>query len=130
MIERLEGKARTHAELGAARRVIAVQGNVSALSRGSARAQRRDAGRPYRLLIEQAVEEFTPVVATPPACRIMSAAPATIYWRRPPLIVTADRVSMSDRLRAHQYQCHPIRLYPATDVAIGGGRERIYAGNK
>lgn len=35
-------------------------------------------------MIEQAVEELTPAVGTRPACRIMGAAPATIYRRRGP----------------------------------------------
>jgi hypothetical protein len=36
-------------------------------------------------MIEQAVEELTPLVGTYPACRAVGAAPATIYrHRRPP----------------------------------------------
>jgi putative transposase len=36
-------------------------------------------------MIEQSVEELTPLVGTRPACRALGAAPATIYrWRRPP----------------------------------------------
>ena len=37
-------------------------------------------------MIEQAVEELTPIVGTRPACRALGASPATIYRRRrPPL---------------------------------------------
>lgn len=35
-------------------------------------------------MIEQAVEELTPLVGTYPACRAVGAAPATIYRRRRP----------------------------------------------
>ncbi len=35
-------------------------------------------------MIEQAVEELTPLVGTRPACRALGAAPATIYRRRRP----------------------------------------------
>jgi transposase InsO family protein len=35
-------------------------------------------------MIEQSVEELTPIVGTRPACRAMGAAPATIYRRRRP----------------------------------------------
>ena len=35
-------------------------------------------------MIEQAVEELTPIVGTRPACRALGAAPATIYRRRNP----------------------------------------------
>jgi putative transposase len=35
-------------------------------------------------MIEQAVEDLTPVVGTRPACRALGAAPATIYRRRRP----------------------------------------------
>ncbi len=35
-------------------------------------------------MIEGAVKELTPVVGTRPACRILDAAPATIYRRRRP----------------------------------------------
>jgi putative transposase len=35
-------------------------------------------------MIEQTVEELTPVIGTRPACRALGAAPATIYRRRRP----------------------------------------------
>ena len=35
-------------------------------------------------MIEQTVEELTPLVGTRPACRAVGAAPATIYRRRTP----------------------------------------------
>jgi len=35
-------------------------------------------------VIEQAVEELTPIVGTRPACRALGASPATIYRRRNP----------------------------------------------
>ena len=35
-------------------------------------------------MIEQAVEELTPIVGTRPACRALGVAPATIYRRRNP----------------------------------------------
>src|SRR5438128_8043795 len=35
-------------------------------------------------MIEQTVEELTPIVGTRPACRALGAAPATIYRRRRP----------------------------------------------
>ena len=35
-------------------------------------------------MIEQAVEELTPIIGTRPACRALGAAPATIYRRRRP----------------------------------------------
>jgi putative transposase len=35
-------------------------------------------------MIEQTVEELTPIVGTRPACRVLGAAPATIYRRRRP----------------------------------------------
>ena len=43
-------------------------------------------------MIEQTVEELTPIVGTRPACRALGAAPATIYRRRrPPALRTARR---------------------------------------
>ncbi len=35
-------------------------------------------------MIEQTVEELTPVIGTRPACRALGAAPATVYGRRNP----------------------------------------------
>jgi putative transposase len=35
-------------------------------------------------MIEQTIEELTPIVGTRPACRALGAAPATIYRRRTP----------------------------------------------
>jgi hypothetical protein len=35
-------------------------------------------------MIEQTVEELTPLVGTLPACRALGASPATIYRRRNP----------------------------------------------
>ena len=35
-------------------------------------------------MIEQAVEELTPVIGTRPACRALGAAAATVYRRRRP----------------------------------------------
>ena len=35
-------------------------------------------------MIEQAVEELTPIVGTRPACQALGVAPATIYRRRRP----------------------------------------------
>jgi integrase-like protein len=41
-------------------------------------------------MIEQTVEELTPVICTRPACRALSAAPATIYRRRRPHVAGAN----------------------------------------
>ncbi len=41
-------------------------------------------------MIEQAVQELTPIVGTRPACRALGAAPATIYRRRRPSRAQAD----------------------------------------
>ncbi len=35
-------------------------------------------------MIEQTVEELTPLIGTRPACRALGAAPATVYRRRRP----------------------------------------------
>jgi hypothetical protein len=35
-------------------------------------------------MIEAAVEELTPLIGTRPVCRVLGAAPATIYRRRRP----------------------------------------------
>ncbi|MFQ5521670.1 MAG: IS3 family transposase [Candidatus Methylomirabilia bacterium] len=83
-IERLRSRAeRAEAELAKARKVIEVQGNVSALLEEllqSGGAQ----GDGSRAMIEQAVEDLTPLVGTRPACRALGVAPATIYRRRRP----------------------------------------------
>jgi putative transposase len=42
-------------------------------------------------MIEQAVQELTPIVGTRPACRAWGAAPATIYRRRRPPAAAAPR---------------------------------------
>ncbi len=42
-------------------------------------------------MIEQAVEELTPIVGTRPACRALGAAPATIYRRRTPPVPRPKR---------------------------------------
>ncbi|MGO9319343.1 MAG: IS3 family transposase [Solirubrobacteraceae bacterium] len=73
---------RAEAELSKARRVIEVQGKrLCALGR-VARAQGRQ--REHRAMIEQTVDELTPLVGTRPACRALGASHATIYRRRRP----------------------------------------------
>jgi putative transposase len=42
-------------------------------------------------MIEQTVEELTPIVGTRPACRALGAAPATIYRRRRPPVSRPPR---------------------------------------
>ena len=42
-------------------------------------------------MIEQTVQELAPVVGTRPACRVLGAAPATIYRRRRPPAVRPSR---------------------------------------
>ena len=42
-------------------------------------------------MIEQTVDELSPVVGTRPACRALGAAPATIYRRRRPPAPRASR---------------------------------------
>ena len=42
-------------------------------------------------MIEQTVEDLTPLVGTRPACRALGAAPATIYRRRRPPAARAAR---------------------------------------
>jgi putative transposase len=42
-------------------------------------------------MIEQTVEELTPIIGTRPACRALGAAPATIYRRRRPAATRARR---------------------------------------
>ena len=43
-------------------------------------------------MIEQAVEDLAPVIGMRPACRVLGAAPATIYRRRRPAAPTATAV--------------------------------------
>src|SRR6266540_2418917 len=49
-----------------------------------ARDRGRERVREQRAMIEQTVEELTPIVGTRPACRALGVAPATIYRRRRP----------------------------------------------
>lgn len=42
-------------------------------------------------MICQTVEELTPVIGTRPACRVLGAAPATIYRRRNPSVPRPPR---------------------------------------
>ena len=56
---------------------------LSALG-ADARHQGREQAREHRAMIEQTVEELTPIIGTRPACRALGAAPATIYRRRRP----------------------------------------------
>ncbi|MCA1680493.1 MAG: IS3 family transposase [Actinobacteria bacterium] len=73
---------RAEVELEKARKVIEVQGKrLSALGR-TARAEGRE--RQGRAMIEQTVEELTPIVGTRSACSALGASPATIYRRRRP----------------------------------------------
>ena len=62
--------------------MIEVQGNVSALL--GELLEPRGATAEHRAMIEQTVEELTPVIGTRPACRALGAAAATIYRRRRP----------------------------------------------
>ncbi len=74
---------RAEAELEKARRVIEIQGNVSALLEqmlGTEGASRRGAPGDDR----ETVEELTPIIGTRPACRALGASPATVYRRRRP----------------------------------------------
>ncbi|MEJ7655629.1 MAG: IS3 family transposase [Thermoleophilaceae bacterium] len=73
---------RAEAELEKSQRVIEVQGKrLRALGR-AARAPGREGE--HRAMIEEAVEEITPIVGTRPACRALGAAHATVYRRRRP----------------------------------------------
>ena len=73
---------RSEAELEKARRVIEIQGNVSALleemlgTDSASRSTERRSPPPF--------EELTPLIGTRPACRALGASPATIYRRRRP----------------------------------------------
>src|SRR5207247_1234274 len=49
-----------------------------------ARDRGRERVREQRAMIEQTVEELTPIVGTRPACWALGVAPATIYRRRRP----------------------------------------------
>ena len=73
---------RAEAELAKATRVIEVQGNVSALLEQLLETE--GASEEHRAMIEQTVEELTPIVGTRPACRALGASSATIYRRRRP----------------------------------------------
>jgi hypothetical protein len=75
---------RSEAELEKARRVIEVQGKASALLGADARYRGRERVREHRAMIEQTVEQLTPLVGTRPACRALGVSHATIYRRRRP----------------------------------------------
>ncbi|MCA1678312.1 MAG: IS3 family transposase [Actinobacteria bacterium] len=106
---------RAEAELEKAKRVIEVQGKrLSALGR-AARAEGREGEG--RAMIEQTVEQLTPLIGTRPACRALGAAPATIYRRRRPpaprerrprpaparALSEAEREAVLDLLRSERF---------------------------
>ncbi len=57
--------------------------SLSALA-ADGRYRERDRVREHRAMIEQTVQELTPLIGTRPACRALGASPATIYRRRRP----------------------------------------------
>src|SRR4051794_36989515 len=56
---------------------------LSALG-ADARNRGRQHTQEHRAMIEETVQELTPIIGTRPACRALGAAPATIYRRRRP----------------------------------------------
>ena len=77
-------------------------------------------------MIEQTVEELTPIVGTRPACRALGAAPATIYrCRRPPAprpprararpkraLSEAEREAVLAKLHSERFvDCSPAQVY-------------------
>jgi len=57
---------------------------LNRLSALGADARYREREREHRAMIEQTVEELTPIIGTRPACRALGASVATIYRRRRP----------------------------------------------
>jgi putative transposase len=77
-------------------------------------------------MIEQTVEELTPIVGTRPACRALGAAPATIYRRRRPptrrppgprprparALSDAEREAVLAELHSERFvDCSPAQVY-------------------
>ncbi len=76
-------------------------------------------------MIEQTVEQLTPIIGTRPACRVLGAAPATIYRRRRPpdprpagpRRVTARSLSQTER-DAVLAELHSPRLIDASPAEV------------
>ena len=99
----LGGLRAPRCELAKARRVIEIQGNVSALLEEMLGTE-SDAEE-HRAMIAATVEELTPIIGTRPACRALGASVATIYRRRRPAEpttspATADAGQGAERGRA------------------------------
>ena len=77
-------------------------------------------------MIEQTVEELTPIIGTRPACRALGAAPATIYRRRRPpepkppkprpapprALSELEREAVLEQLRSQRFvDCAPAQVY-------------------
>lgn len=77
-------------------------------------------------MIEQTVEELTPIIGTRPACRALGVAPATIYRRRRPpqpkprrarpapprALSDAEREAVLGQLRSERFvDCAPAQVY-------------------
>ena len=77
-------------------------------------------------MIEQTVEELTPIVGTRPACRALGTAPATIYRRRRPpaprpprprarprrALSEAEREAVLDVLHSERFvDCSPAQVW-------------------
>jgi len=77
-------------------------------------------------MIEQTVEELTPVIGTRPACRALGAAPATIYRRRRPprprprvprakpkrTLSAAERAQVLEELHSERFtDCSPAQVW-------------------
>jgi putative transposase len=77
-------------------------------------------------MIEQTVEELTPIAGTRPACRALGAAPATIYRRRRPpaprarrprprparALSETERQAVLDELHSERFvDCSPAQVY-------------------
>ena len=75
---------RAEAELEKARKVIEIQGNVSALLEQMLDTEGAERAQAHRAMITETVEQLAPIIGTRPACRAVGAAPATIYRRRRP----------------------------------------------
>jgi len=76
-------------------------------------------------MIEQTVEELTPIVGTRPACRALGAAPATIYRRRRPPVprtprprVTPARALSLDERQAVLEVLHSERFIDSAPAAV------------
>jgi putative transposase len=78
-------------------------------------------------MIEQTVEDLTPLIGTRPACRIVGAAPATIYRRRRPPVPRPSRPRPPSDRALSAAECEAVREVLHSERFIDHSPAQVWA---